>query len=252
MKRHILAEIVDKLKPEVEKQKRFAPIGEITAPMPKSFSRALPGIIAEIKQASPSKGLIRPDFEPEKLALELASSGAATLSVLTEKNYFKGDIKYLENISKLVDIPLLRKDFIFDEYQILEARAKGASAVLLIAAMLDQKRLCELASYAKSLGLETLGEAHDENEIKLLLDTPVTMIGVNARNLQTFETDLRLVKKLIALVPQNRFPIAESAIKTHGDIRELRSCGAYGFLIGETLMRAPEPGKKLRELVEAI
>ena len=248
----ILAEIVGKLKPEVEAKKRLAPIGEITTPKPKSFSAAFPGIIAEVKKASPSKGVIRADFHPERLAVELAKSGAAALSILTEKNYFMGDIEYLANISKLIDIPLLRKDFIFDEYQILEARAKGASAVLLIAAMLDQQRLTALAQYAKTLDLETLGEAHDEEEVRRLLDSPVTMIGINARNLNTFATDLRVVENLISLVGQDRFPIAESAIKSKEDIAHLRACGACGFLIGETLMRATSPGKKLRELVEGI
>ena len=250
--RDILAEIVGKSKPEVEAKKRLAPITEITTPKPKSFSAAFPGIIAEVKKASPSKGVIREDFHPEELAVELANSGAATLSILTEKNYFMGDIEYLAKISKLVDIPLLRKDFIFDEYQILEARAKGASAVLLIAAMLDQQRLTELAQYAKSLDLETLGEAHNAEEVKRLLDSPVTMIGINARNLSTFATDLRVVENLISLVPQNRFPIAESAIKGKDDISHLRDCGACGFLIGETLMRAASPGEKLRELIEGL
>lgn len=245
----ILEKIVAGLRPDVERRRAAVPLSENDLPEIRSFRDAFPGVIAEIKRASPSKGLIRKDFEPVPLALELESAGAAALSVLTEPNYFQGSLSYLDAVARRVKIPVLRKDFIFDPYQILEARHAGASAVLLIAAMLDQRELVALAEYAVKLHLDVLGEAHDAGEIARLLDSPVTLIGVNARNLRTFATDLSLVEKLISSIPAERCPIAESAITCADDLRRLRDAGAKGFLIGETLMRAEHPGEKLRELL---
>lgn len=245
----ILQKIVADLAPLVAARRTAAGLEEKNFPAKPDFRAALPGVIAEVKKASPSKGLIREDFAPVELAKELAASGASALSVLTEPNYFLGSTQYLRDISATVAIPTLCKDFIFDPYQILEARHAGASAVLLIAALLPQDKLIKLAEYARSLDLDILGEAHDENEVARLLDSPVTLIGVNARNLRDFSTDLKRVEKLIGLIPQERFPIAESAIRTAEDIHILRSAGARGFLVGETLMRAPRPGAKLRELL---
>ena len=246
---NILETIVAKLRPEVERRKRTLPLASDGFPAVPSFRAAMPGIIAEIKQASPSKGLIRAEFQPLPLALELEVSGAAALSVLTEPNYFLGSLERLTAIAAEVAIPVLRKDFIFDEYQILEARHAGASAVLLIAAMLDQTSLLRLAEYARALDLDVLGEAHNAEEVARLLDAPVTLVGVNARNLATFATDLTVVEQLLARIPPERCPVAESAIRSAADIRRLREAGAQGFLIGETLMRAPSPGTKLRELL---
>ena len=246
---NILQTIAARLRPLVEERKRDFPIEEFSTPAPKPFKANFPGVIAELKKASPSKGLIREDLRPVELAAELESSGAAALSVLTEPNFFLGSTEYLKNVAAQVSIPCLRKDFIFDEYQIREARECGASAVLLIAALLDQKRLVRLAAYALECGLDVLGEAHDAGEVARLLDSPATLIGVNARDLKTFSTDLGTVEKLLKLVPRERCPVAESAIRTHDDIAHLREFGAQGFLIGETLMRAPHPGEKLRELL---
>ena len=247
---NILDTIVEKLRPLVEERKRLRPIDDFTTPPPKrSLRGALPGVIAEVKKASPSKGLIRADFRPVELALELEGAGAAALSVLTEPNYFLGSLDYLKNVAAAVKIPCLRKDFVFDDYQLREAREAGASAVLLIAAMLDQKTLVRLAENARSYGLDVLGEAHDADEVKRLLDSPATLIGVNARNLKNFSTDLSRVEALLALVPPERCPVAESAIRSADDIRRLREAGARGFLIGETLMRAGHPGTKLKELL---
>ena len=250
MDKNILHTIAAKLRPLVEARKRERPIEEFSTPGPRSFRAALPGIIAELKKASPSKGLIREDFRPVELARELEAAGAAALSVLTEPNYFLGSCGILSEVAKTVKLPLLRKDFIFDDYQLREAREYGASAVLLIAALLDQPTLAKLAENARRYGLDVLGEAHTADEVARLLDTPVTMIGVNARNLATFATDLGTVEKLIRLVPPERCPVAESAIREHADIVRLRECGAQGFLIGETLMRAPSPGAKLGELLD--
>ena len=247
---NILNTIVEKLRPAVEERKKLRPIDDFTTPPPqRSLHDALPGVIAEVKKASPSKGLIRPDFRPVELARELEAAGAAALSVLTEPNYFLGSLDYLRDVAAAVDIPCLRKDFIFDDYQLREARENGASAVLLIAAMLDQSTLVALAENARSYGLDVLGEAHDADEVKRLLDSPATLIGVNARDLKNFSTDLSRVEKLLALVPPERCPVAESAITCAADILRLREAGARGFLIGESLMRAPHPGERLKELL---
>ena len=250
MNGNILDAIVRDLRPLVEERKKSKPIEEFTAPPPaRSLRAAMPGVIAEVKKASPSKGLIRPDFRPVELARELEAAGAAALSVLTEPNRFLGSLEYLKAVASQVDIPCLRKDFIFDDYQLREAREAGASAVLLIAAMLDQSTLVRLAENARSYGLDVLGEAHDADEVRRLLDAPATLIGVNARDLKNFSTDLSRVEKLLALVPPERCPVSESAISSAADIRRLREAGAQGFLIGETLMRAEHPGEKLRELL---
>ena len=250
MSGNILHAIVEKLRPEVEERKKLHPLDEFTTPPPaRNLRDALPGVIAEVKKASPSKGLIRADFRPVELALELEAAGAAALSVLTEPNYFLGSLDYLEKVAAAVKIPCLRKDFVFDDYQLREARERGASAVLLIAAMLDQATLVRLAENARSYGLDVLGEAHDADEVKRLVDSPATLIGVNARDLKSFSTDLSRVEKLLSLVPPERCPVAESAMTCAADIRRLREAGARGFLIGESLMRAPHPGEKLRELV---
>ena len=245
----ILETIAAKLRPDVERRKALCPLASDGFPAIPSFRAAFPGVIAELKKASPSKGLIREDFQPVPLALELESAGAAALSVLTEPNYFLGSLDYLRAVTERVKIPVLRKEFIFDEYQILEARHAGASAVLLIAALLPQPELVRLAEYAAKLELDVLGEAHDAEEVARLLDSPVTLIGVNARDLRTFATDIDTVAGLLASIPPERLPIAESAITSAADIRRLRDAGARGFLIGETLMRAPSPGAKLRELL---
>ena len=250
MSADILKTIAAKLRPLVEERKRLDPIDEFSSPPPaRSLRAAMPGVIAELKKASPSKGLIRPDFRPLELARELEDAGAAALSVLTEPNFFLGSPEYLKNAAAAVRIPCLRKDFIFDDYQLREAREFGASAVLLIAALLDQPTLVRLAENARSYGLDVLGEAHDADEVARLLDTPATLIGVNARDLRNFATDLSHVEKLLSLVPPECCPVAESAISSAADIRHLREAGARGFLVGETLMRAPHPGEKLRELL---
>lgn len=254
----ILAEIVARLQPELAARKQACPPAQLARaaealPDPLRFTAAFaPGggvrVIAEIKKASPSKGLIRADFRPLELALELEAAGAAALSVLTEPNYFLGSLDYLRTIAAQVKIPVLRKEFIFDEYQIFEARAAGAAAVLLIAALLDDRELAALTRTAHRLKLEVLGEAHNAAELKRLLDSEVDLIGVNARNLHSFATDLAASAELLAQIPPERLPIAESAIRNCADIESLRRAGSAGFLIGETLMRAASPGVELRRL----
>ena len=254
----ILEKICRDKRPEIEAAKKALPLSELKkqaseAPVPPDFTASLkkPGvrIIAELKKASPSKGLIRENFDFEACATELEEAGAAALSVLTERNYFLGSLDFLRRTVERVKIPVLRKDFIFDPYQIYEAKAAGASAVLLIAAMLNDDKLRKLAEVAGETGLAVLGEAHNESEIERLLRAPIGVIGVNARDLRTFQTDLKRVEKLVGMIPSDRVAVAESAIKNRDDIRSLRAAGAGAFLIGETLMRAPRPGIALKELL---
>ena len=254
---NILSEIVEKLRPRLDERKQRAPLDVLAklaqdVPERPAMVPAFLGpgthIIAEIKKASPSKGLIRPNLDVQQLALELAQNGAAALSVLTEPNYFLGSEENLSIAAKTVDIPLLRKDFIFDEYQILEAKLLGASCVLLIAAMLSPERFKELLDFAHSMGLAVLGEAHTEAELAIAVQAD--LVGVNARNLKSFETSLETSAALIAKIPSTSIAIAESAIRNADDIHTLQALGARGFLIGETLMRAEQPGQALKELLQ--
>ncbi len=218
-----------------------------------SFAAALsaPGIniIAELKKASPSKGLIRPNFPVAELAKELEQSGAAALSVLTEPHYFQGSLDYLRIAARTVEIPLLRKDFIFDSLQILEAAAFGADAVLLIAAALDKAQMKDFFQYAKSLNLDALCEIHDEAELDMVMSFDADIIGINCRDLKTFKVDHELTYKLLDKIPAGKIKVAESGIGNHADIVRLQSAGAGAFLIGETVMRAGRPGEALKELI---
>jgi indole-3-glycerol phosphate synthase len=206
-------------------------------------------IIAEVKKGSPSKGVIRADFDPAAIADTYAANGAACLSILTDEHFFLGNLDYLSGIRNVVDIPLLRKDFIFETYQIYEARAAGADAVLLIAAMLDLSALRDFSALARELGLDVLLEVHDENELETALCTDCRLIGINNRNLHTFVTDLGTTERLLRLIPQDRFTVSESGINTRDDIVRLRQAGTGAFLIGESLMREADIGAKLRELL---
>ncbi|NMA42568.1 MAG: indole-3-glycerol phosphate synthase TrpC [Oligosphaeraceae bacterium] len=255
---NILEQIVADLQPALEQRKKLISQQELLTqiqgmPDTPSFAAAFRperiNVIAELKKASPSKGLIRSDFNFQECAVELEQAGAAALSVLTEPNYFRGNLEYLREVSSLVQIPLLCKDFIVDPYQICEARLHGASAILLIAALLPKEELQRLADFAASIGLEVLGEAHNEDELEMLLDCKIRLIGINARDLKTFVCDLPGVKKLLGQIPADRIAIAESAIRSRDELLSLRDAGARGFLIGETLMRAAQPGEKLKELI---
>jgi indole-3-glycerol phosphate synthase len=208
-------------------------------------------VIAELKKASPSKGLIRADFDPAQLARELKEGGAAALSVLTEPDYFQGSLANLEIASENSGLPCLRKDFILDEIQIVEARAHRADAILLIVAALAQPDLEGLAAKAREHELDVLCEAHDEEELQRALDAGCDLIGVNSRNLRTFQVDLKTPLRLAKLFPRGILAVAESGIASAGDIAELRSVGYQAFLIGESLMKAAFPGSALRRLLEA-
>ena len=207
-------------------------------------------VIAELKKASPSKGLIRADFRPSELARELERAGAAALSVLTDEQFFQGSLDYLREASSNSSLPCLRKDFIVDEFQILEARANRADAILLIVAALDQKELVSLAEIARAQGLDVLCEAHDEQELQRALDAGCDLIGINSRNLRTFEVNLETAFRLVEKMPATCVCVAESGIQSGADIARLRSAGYEAFLIGESLMKAERPGEALKKLKE--
>jgi indole-3-glycerol phosphate synthase len=212
-------------------------------------SRAGVAVIAELKKASPSKGLIRAEFCVEELARELEAAGAAALSVLTDEKFFQGSLENLRNASAAVKVPCLRKDFIVDEFQLLEARANSADAVLLIVAALSHEELPGLALGARSHGLDVLCEVHDEEELQRALDAECDLIGVNTRDLRTFKVDAETAFQLAQRLPKNVVRVAESGIRSGEDIARLRAAGYQAFLIGESLMRAERPGEALRALI---
>lgn len=221
--------------------------------LPRGFRRSLANpqisVIAELKKASPSKGLIRPSFDPVGLARELEESGAACLSVLTDGEFFQGSLENLRKASAAVSIPCLRKDFIVDEFQLLEARANSADAVLLIVSALSQSELEKLAHGARERGLDVLCEVHDAQELQRALDAGCNLIGVNTRDLKTFKVDLKIAFDLAQKFPRNVARVAESGIHSAGDVAQLRAVGYDAFLVGESLMRAERPGDALRELL---
>jgi len=224
------------------------PVRGFESVLRKTAGAGATAIIAEVKKGSPSKGIIRQDFDPVAIAGQYESNGAACLSVLTDERFFHGHLGYLSAIRQKVEIPLLRKDFIFDEYQIWEARVAGADAVLLIAAMLDLPRLREFHAVALDLSLDVLLEVHDERELETALETGCGLIGINNRDLRTFVTDLGTTVRLCRMIPPDRLVVAESGINTRDDVLRLLDAGAGAFLVGESLMREPDIGKKLREL----
>jgi len=224
--------------------------------VPRGFRRALQersrdgvAVIAELKKASPSKGLIRANFDPTALARELETAGAAALSVLTDAEFFQGSLDNLNLASAAVSLPCLRKDFIVDEFQLLEARANCADAVLLIVAALTQAELLAFARNARDRGLDALCEVHDEEELQRALDAGCDLVGVNSRDLRTFQVDLHTAIRLAEKFPPNVVRVAESGIRSGVDITRLREVGYHAFLIGESLMRAERPGDALRELM---
>jgi indole-3-glycerol phosphate synthase len=224
--------------------------------VPRGFRRALVSksrdgiaVIAELKKASPSKGLIRAEFRPAELAAELEAAGAAALSVLTDEEFFHGSLGNLREASATVAIPCLRKDFIVDEFQLLEARANCADAVLLIVAALTAEELGRLSRVAIERGLDVLCEVHDGDELQRALDAGCDLIGVNTRDLRTFTVDLETASALAGNFPAGVVRVAESGIRSAADVERLRAAGYDAFLVGESLMRAASPGEALRGLI---
>lgn len=256
-----LEPILAKTRETVAERKQRVPAGDLerraAQHMPRGFARVLrkrakeaPAVIAELKKASPSKGLIRPAFNVRSLAAELAGAGAAALSVLTDEPFFQGSLQNLEIASSTVTIPCLRKDFIVDEYQIVEARAYGADAILLIVAALTNSELKGLKDAAHHYELDVLCEVHSAEELERVADLGCDAYGVNNRNLKTFEVSLENSLELAELLPRDALYVAESGIHNVEDIQRLRASGYHAFLIGESLMRQPSPGEALTALLQ--
>ncbi len=223
---------------------------------PRGFYRALksqaekqqPAVIAEIKKASPSKGVIREDFKPVEIAQDYAMNGATCLSVLTDKTYFQGSEVYLQMVRERCPLPVLRKDFMIDPYQVFEARALGADCILLIVAALSDAQMQELEDTAQELGMDVLVEVHDADEMSRALTLKTPLVGVNNRDLRSFETRLETTLTLLDAFPNDRLLVTESGIHSKEDIALMTEHGIYTFLVGESFMRAPSPGQKMREL----
>jgi indole-3-glycerol phosphate synthase len=255
----ILDEIVAYKKKELLDTKRAVPFADqkrraADAGPSRGFEKALTAgtgirLIAEVKKASPSKGVIREDFDPVKIAGTYEGAGAACLSVLTEKNYFQGDLAYLGMIRKAVALPLLRKDFIIDEYQIFEARAAGADAVLLIAACLDKRQLEDFLGTAEGLGLDVLVESHTLKELDKSLIAGSRIVGINNRDLTSFTVSLQTTFDLLKDIPDDRIVVSESGIRSRDDVVKLENAGVDSILVGESLMREKDIGKKVKELL---
>jgi len=253
----MLDKIIAQKKEEVEQRKKEATITYLQQRIARQkpaldLALALKGdhirLIAEVKQASPSRGMLSPNFNPIELAQTYAE-GAAAISVLTEANYFMGSIEHLAAIKEVVGLPLLRKDFIFDLYQVYESRAYGADALLLIAAILSQKQLKELVSLSHSLGLRCLVEVHNEGEVERAVLSEAEIIGINNRDLNTLSIDINMTRRLRPLIPQERIIVSESGIKSKGDIEKLRKWGVDAVLVGEALVTAGDVLAKMKELI---
>ena len=245
---------------ELEARKRSQPLAELCEaalgqPPPLDFSSALRGdrvqLIAEVKRASPSKGVIRPDFNPVEIARTYADNGAAAISVLTETEYFQGSLDYLRDIRNALgsSLPLLRKDFICDPYQVYESRAYGADSVLLIVAILDPDRLKELLQLSHQLNMSCLVEVHNETELETALNSGAGIIGLNNRDLRTLAVDMAVTQRLRPLIPPDRVVVSESGIRSRSDIEKLRSWGVDAVLVGESLMSAPDIAARMKELL---
>lgn len=263
----ILDDIMAWKRQEVPKQKTMTPESHLRAlanftPPAQDFAAALaqPGVslVAEVKRASPSKGLLCKDFDPVQLALTYAKGGASAISCLTDARYFQGQLQHLTDIKEALrqskfGLPVLRKDFIFDPYQVLEARVAGADALLLIMAVLGDHEYRDLLAYTRELGMEALVEVHDEKELERALAAAPRVIGVNNRDLRDFSVDLNTTGRLRALIPDDVLVVSESGIRSEEDVRALKAMGADAMLVGETLVKLAQPDRerKVRELMRA-
>jgi len=254
----VLDEIIAKKKEGVEQRKKILPLAHLKRRISQQkplldFTLALKGkpmrLIAEVKQASPSRGILCPNFNPTELATTYAQGGANAISVLTEVNYFKGSIDHLAAIREVVKLPLLRKDFIFDPYQVYESRAYGADALLLIVAILSQEQLKELLSIGHSLGLKCLVEVHNKTDVERALLSGAEIIGINNRDLSTFTIDINTTGQLRPLIPRQKIVVAESGIKSRKDIEKLMDWRVNAVLIGEALVTANNILTKMKELM---
>ena len=225
-----------------------SPVRGFAAALHAQVAAAEPAVIAEVKKASPSKGVIRKNFHPAEIAASYQGGGASCLSVLTDVDFFQGADTYLQQARAACELPVLRKDFTVDPYQVIEARAIGADAVLLIVAALEDDQMQELAHTAMELKLDVLVEVHDRSELERALELGTSLIGINNRDLHTFETRLETTLELLPYVPSDHVVVTESGIHTAEDVALMRNHQVYGFLVGEAFMRATDPGEKLREM----
>jgi indole-3-glycerol phosphate synthase len=256
----ILDRIIDVKRQEVRAAQQSAPLEELrlqasardlrdfVGAIRAKHEAGLAAVISEVKKASPSKGVLREHFVPADIARSYAKHGAACLSVLTDVQFFQGSAQYLEEARAACDLPVLRKDFIVDPYQILEARAMGADAILLIVAALETSHMQDLEAYAHSLGLAVLVEVHDKNELVEALTLKTPLIGVNNRNLRTFETSIETTLGLLEMMPKDRIVVTESGILSRVDVERMRAMDVNTFLVGEAFMRAEEPGVELARM----
>ncbi len=257
----ILDEIVANKEVEIAVNKRRVPLEGLISlaaaqKPPLDFAAALRGehrtvIIAEVKQASPSKGIIRADFDPAEIALAYAANGATAISVLTDEKYFRGKLHYLLYIKTELlgrPVPVMRKDFIIDPYQVCESRAYGADAILLIVAILTPRKLKQLLSLARKLGMACLVEAHNKGEVRIAVDSGARIIGINNRDLTTMKTDIVTTARLRPLIPQDRIVVSESGISDRQDVLRMQALGVDAVLVGEALMAAPDIAARLKEL----
>ncbi|MDP3671501.1 MAG: indole-3-glycerol phosphate synthase TrpC [Telluria sp.] len=218
------------------------------ASLRKNIGAGRAGVIAEVKKASPSKGVLRADFRPAEIAASYAAHGAACLSVLTDLQFFQGAAEYLQQARAACALPVLRKDFMVDMYQVYEARAMGADAILLIVAALDHGLMAEMEACAHELGMDVLVEVHDGDELTAALKLDTALMGINNRNLRTFETSLQATIDLLPRIPPDRLVVTESGIMVADDVKRMRDANVHAFLVGEAFMRAPEPGVELQRL----
>lgn len=257
----ILDEIVLKNRQETEERKSRLPFAELermaaASPPPLDFAAAIAregiNLIAEVKKASPSRGTLSPDFDPVQIAMAYAASGAAAISVLTEPRYFQGSLNSLSRIRNALinkGVPLLRKDFLSDPYQIYESRVYGADALLLIVAILTKTKLRGLIELSRDLGMDCLVEVHNEKEVETALDSGAAIIGINNRDLTTFEVDIATTERLRRFIPPGHIVVSESGLKTREDIEKLKALGVNAVLIGEALVSAPDIRAKIKELM---
>jgi indole-3-glycerol phosphate synthase len=255
----IISRIIEEKRRIIEEAKRNRPAEDIVkeakaACIRSSFKKNISrphhiNLIAEIKKASPSKGILRGDFNPSKIAVTYQASGASAISVLTDERFFEGKLEYIKKVKDSVSLPVLRKDFIIDEYQIYETAAEGADAVLLIAELLSSNEIAVFFNLATSLGLDVLTEVHSEEDVEKAVAANADIIGINNRDLHTFRVDLSITQKLIRLLPQNRIKVSESGIRSHEDVMFLKSLGVNAVLIGEAFMEAQDIGQKVREVM---
>lgn len=257
----VLKKILATKAQEVAERSQAMPLRELSArcaelPASRGFAEAMesrvaqaqPAVIAEVKKASPSKGVIRPDFQPAQIAASYARGGATCLSVLTDQQYFQGHDDYLKAARDACDLPVLRKDFCIDSWQVYESRLIGADCILLIVAALGDAALHELATLAIELGLDVLVEVHDADELERALSLRLPLLGINNRDLRNFDTSLDTTIALLDRVPSDRTVVTESGIHETADVQRMRDAGVHGFLVGEAFMRAPDPGAKLSAL----